>query len=118
MLLEEILSKENMQEAYKRVMANKGSAGVDGIEVEDFKDHIAQTWNQTKEAILNESYVPKAVKRVAIPKPNGGTRTLGIPTLMDRMIQQAISQKLTQIYDPTFSDSSYGFRPGRSAHQA
>jgi retron-type reverse transcriptase len=99
-------------------MSNKGSGGVDGIEIEGFKSHIQAVWPAVKLSIQSGDYRPSAVRRVEIPKPDGGTRTLGIPTLLDRMIQQAIAQQLMIIYNATFSESSYGFRPGRNAHQA
>lgn len=107
-----------MVEAFKRVKSNKGAGGVDGIEIEGFKTQLDGTWNAVKTAILGGRYQPEAVRRVEIPKPNGGIRLLGIPTLMDRLIQQAIGQELVKLYDESFSESSYGFRPGKSAHQA
>ena len=118
MLLESIISRENMVEAFKRVKSNKGAAGVDGVEIEGFKTQLDATWDQVKTAILEGSYQPQAVRRVEIPKPNGGIRLLGIPTLMDRLIQQAIGQELVKLYDGSFSAFSYGFRPNKSAHQA
>lgn len=118
LLLESILSKRNMRRAFEQVMRNKGSGGVDGIEIEGFKSHVDSAWFEVKAEIMEGSYQPSAVRRVEIPKPDGGTRILGIPTLMDRMIQQAIAQELTVLYDSSFSKSSYGFRPGRNAHQA
>lgn len=117
-LLERILDNRNVRRAYERVMANKGSSGVDGIEIEGFKSHVQAVWPVVKSAIQEGAYQPSAVRKVAIPKPEGGERILGIPTLLDRMIQQAIAQQLTIIYDEQFSKSSYGFRPGRNAHQA
>lgn len=117
-LLERILDRRNVRRAYEQVMANKGSGGVDGIEIEGFKSHLQAEWAQVRAAIEQGIYQPSAVRRVEIPKPQGGTRILGIPTLMDRMIQQAIAQQLNIIYDETMSESSYGFRRGRSAHQA
>lgn len=117
-LLDLILDNRNIRRAYEQVMANKGSGGVDGIEIEGFKSHIQSVWPVVKVEIQAGRYVPSAVRRVEIPKAGGGTRTLGIPTLLDRMIQQAIAQQLTIIYDGTFSRSSYGFRPNRNAHQA
>ena len=107
-----------MVEAFKRVKSNKGAGGVDGIEIEGFKTQLDAAWNGVKTAILEGSYRPEVVRRVEIPKPNGGIRLLGIPTLMDRLIQQAIGQELVKLYDESFSESSYGFRPGKSAHQA
>ena len=107
-----------MNRAFKQVMLNKGSGGVDGIEIKGFKVHVEQDWPCIKAEIGEGNYEPKAVRRVEIPKPDGGTRLLGIPTLMDRMIQQAISQELMAMYDSSFSKSSYGFRAGRNAQQA
>jgi group II intron reverse transcriptase/maturase len=118
MLLEEIISKSNMQQAYQRVTGNKGAAGVDGIGVADFAGQLKAEWEQVKTKLETGEYQPQAVKRVSIPKPNGGERKLGIPTYMDRLIQQALSQELTKLYDADFSDNSYGFRAERSAHQA
>lgn len=118
MLLESIVSRQNMTEAFKRVKSNKGAGGVDGVEIEGFKTQLDQRWEGVKTAILEGSYQPEAVRRVEIPKPNGGIRLLGIPTLMDRLIQQAIGQELVKLYDGSFSEFSYGFRPGKSAHQA
>ena len=117
-LLERILSRENMQQAWKRVKANKGAPGVDNISIEDFPDFAHENWRTIRESLSDGSYQPLPVKRVEIPKQSGGTRPLGIPTVTDRLIQQAISQVLMPIFDPEFSDSSYGFRPGRSAHYA
>ncbi len=117
-LLERILESRNVRRAYEQVMANKGSGGVDGIEIEGFKSHLQSVWPGVRTAIQEGSYQPSAVRKVVIPKPGGGERILGIPTLLDRMIQQAIAQQLTIIYDDHFSKSSYGFRPGRNAHQA
>lgn len=107
-----------MSRAYDRVISNKGSGGVDGVEIERFPAQVKEEWVFIKARILEGNYEPKPVRRMEIPKPDGGTRLLGIPTLMDRMIQQAIAQELMLIYDSTFSGSSYGFRPGRNAHQA
>lgn len=118
MLLEEILSKSNMHHAFERVVANKGAAGVDGIGFLDFTDEVREKWTFTKSQLEKGEYRPMAVKRVKIPKANGGVRLLGIPTYMDRMIQQAISQVLYGIYDPEFSSNSYGFRAEKNAHQA
>lgn len=117
-LLERILDNRNVRRAYEQVMANKGSGGVDGIAIEGFKSHVQSAWPVVKTAIQEGEYQPAAVRKVVIPKPGGGERILGIPTLLDRMIQQAIAQELTIIYDDTFSKSSYGFRRGRNAHQA
>jgi len=118
MLLEEILSKSNMESAYARVTSNKGSAGVDGVDVEKFRDQLKRDWALVKSQLESGNYQPNVVKRVTIPKPDGGKRHLGIPTYQDRLIQQAISQVLTKMYDPTFSENSYGFRSEKNAHQA
>ncbi|OQP56377.1 group II intron reverse transcriptase/maturase [Niastella vici] len=118
MLLEVILSRPNMLAAYDRVVGNKGAAGIDGVEAADFQSQLQRDWAQVKSQLENGSYQPNAVKRVTIPKPNGGERHLGIPTYMDRLIQQAISQVLVQQYEPTFSETSYGFRNEKNAHQA
>lgn len=118
MLLEEILSRSNMLAAYDRVVGNKGAAGVDGIEARDFQSQLQRAWPQVKTQLEEGNYQPGAVKRVTIPKPNGGERHLGVPTYMDRLIQQAISQVLMKQYEPTFSENSYGFRSEKNAHQA
>lgn len=118
-LLERIFSSENMQSAWKRVKSNKGSAGIDRMTIEDFPDFAKENWEIIRESLLNGTYETKPVRRVEIPKGNAGkTRPLGIPTILDRLIQQAISQVLTPIFDPEFSEFSYGFRPGKSARQA
>jgi len=117
-LLEGIISRGNMLRAFEQVKSNKGSGGVDGVEIEGFKAQVEKEWPVIKAVIQDGKYEPKPVRRVEIPKPEGGLRLLGIPTLMDRMIQQAIGQELMAMYDSTFSKSSYGFRPGRNAHQA
>lgn len=117
-LMEEVLRRENLKEAYRRVVRNKGAGGVDGRSVDDLKHQIGTDWPRIREQLLSGSYEPSPVRKVEIEKPGGGVRTLGIPTVMDRMIQQAVSQVLTPIFDPTFSADSYGFRPGRSTHQA
>ena len=118
MLLEEIISKSNMQLAYKRVTGNNGAAGVDGVGAAEFAKQLKAEWETVKTKLETGHYQPQAVKRVSIPKPNGGERKLGIPTYMDRLIQQAISQELTKVYEAGFSDNSYGFRAERNAHQA
>jgi len=118
MLLEEILSRSNMLAAYDRVVGNKGAAGIDEVEAADFQSQLQRDWAQVKSELENGSYQPGAVKRVTIPKPNGGERHLGIPTYLDRLIQQAISQVLVKQYEPTFSENSYGFRSEKNAHQA
>jgi RNA-directed DNA polymerase len=117
-LLEKILSKENMHEAYRRVVKNGGAPGIDGITVDKLKEHCHQHWLRIREELLGGRYKPQAVRQVEIPKPNGGTRMLGIPTVMDRLIQQAIHQVLQPIFDPKFSNQSFGFRPNRSAQMA
>jgi len=117
-LLEKILDRDNMNFAYKKVKANKGSHGVDGMRVEELLQFLKQNGKQIKQSILEGTYRPKSVRRVEIPKPDGGIRLLGIPTVLDRVIQQAIAQVLSPIYEEKFSCSSYGFRPNRSAHQA
>jgi RNA-directed DNA polymerase len=117
-LLERILSRENMLKAWKRVKANKGAPGIDGINIEAFPEYLKANWPYIREEIFAGTYQPSPVLRVEIPKPTGGSRPLGIPTLLDRLIQQAIAQVLNPIFDPDFSESSFGFRPGRSAHDA
>ena len=117
-LLEEILSRENMMRAYKRVVANKGASGVDGITTDEVKEYLIENWEEIREQIRNRKYKPQPVRRVEIPKPNGGVRNLGIPSVVDRIIEQAIAQKLTPIVEPLFSEYSYGFRPKRRAQQA
>lgn len=117
-LLQQVLSRENMVEAWKRVKANKGSAGADGLTIEQTVEHLKTRWPYIREALLNGTYRPQPVRRVEIPKPTGGTRELGILTVTDMLIQQALLQVLQPLIDPTFSEFSYGFRPGRSAHDA
>lgn len=117
-LLDKILSRENMLEAYNQVKSNKGSAGIDGITIEEMDNYLRQNWRLTKELIKQRKYKPQPVLRVEIPKPNGGIRQLGIPTVMDRMIQQAIVQVISPICEPHFSDTSYGFRPNRSCEKS
>jgi RNA-directed DNA polymerase len=117
-LMEEVCERENLKEALRRVKANKGSAGVDGMTVGGITDYLKQQWPAIREQLLNGTYEPRPVRRVEIPKPDGGVRKLGIPTVLDRFIQQAVMQVLQRQWDPTFSASSYGFRPGRSAQQA
>ena len=117
-LMEAVCERGNLWLAYERVVKNKGAAGVDGIGVSAFKDHLKQHWPTIKAKLLAGGYIPSPVRRVDISKPQGGVRTLGIPTLTDRLIQQALHQVLSPIFEPTFSASSYGFRPGRNAHQA
>ena len=117
-LLEAILNRDNMALAYKKVIANKGAGGVDGIGVEEIDAYLRENWSEIREKIRNRKYKPQPVRRVEIPKPNGGVRNLGIPTVVDRIIEQAIAQKLTPMCEPLFSEYSYGFRPKRSAQQA
>ncbi|MGB5750626.1 MAG: group II intron reverse transcriptase/maturase, partial [Desulfobacterales bacterium] len=117
-LLEQILSPTNLNRAYKRVRSNKGSGGVDKMEVESLKDYLVENKEQLIQSILVGKYRPNPVRRVEIPKENGKKRALGIPTVVDRVIQQAIAQVLSPIYEKQFSENSYGFRPGRNAHQA
>jgi group II intron reverse transcriptase/maturase len=117
-LMDAVCERGNLKLAYQRVVRNKGAAGVDGIGVVEFKDHLKRHWPTIKVSLLAGSYIPSPVRRVDIPKPQGGVRTLGIPTLTDRLIQQALHQVLSPIFDAGFSESSYGFRPGRNAHQA
>lgn len=117
-LLEEILELGNMVQAYYRVVRNKGAAGNDGMTVDKLQPYMQTQGNALKQKILSGDYVPQPVRRVEIPKPNGGVRLLGIPTVIDRLIQQAMAQKLSELFDRTFSNSSYGFRPRRNAQQA
>src|SRR6266700_7060664 len=118
-LMEEVCERENPKEALRRVKANKGSAGVDGITVGGITDYLKQNWPTIREQLLNGTYEPQPVRRVEIPKPDGGgVRKLGIPTVLDRFIQQAVMQVLQRQWNPTFSQYSYGFRQRRSAHQA
>ena len=117
-LMEEVCERENLKEALRRVKANKGSAGVDGMTVGGITDYLKQHWPAIREQLLNGTYEPRPVRRVEIPKPDGGVRKLGIPTVLDRFIQQSVMQVLHRQWDPTFSEGSYGFRPGRSAQQA
>ena len=117
-LMEEVCERENCKQALKRVKANKGSAGVDGMTVHKLPEFLKQHWPAIREQLLSGTYKAQPVKRVEIPKPEGGVRKLGIPTVLDRFIQQTVMQVLQRRWDGTFSDHSYGFRPGRSAHQA
>jgi RNA-directed DNA polymerase len=118
LLLRAALTKENMQQALKRVKANKGAAGVDGLDITQTIEHLRTQWPQIRQQLLQGNYRPSPVRRVMIPKPEGGQRELGIPTVTDRLIQQALLQVLQPLIDPTFSEHSYGFRPGRRAHDA
>jgi RNA-directed DNA polymerase len=117
-LMEEVVQSENAKRALKKVLQNKGAPGVDGMTVDKLPAHLKQHWTTIRLQLLSGTYAPNAVKRVDIPKPGGGVRQLGIPTALDRFIQQAMLQILQKNWDETFSDCSFGFRPGRSAHQA
>jgi len=116
--MERVVERSNMRLAYQRVVENKGAAGVDEMPVSELKDWLAVHWPGVKKALLEGRYLPQPVRRVDIPKPTGGVRTLGVPTVVDRLIQQALHQALQPLFEPTFSEGSYGFRPGRGAHQA
>lgn len=117
-LLEQVLGDDNLRPALKRVKANKGAPGVDGMRVEELEPYLAEHWPDIREKLLAGTYRPTPVRRVEIPKPGGGVRLLGIPTALDRLIQQMLHQVLSPLFDPGFSESSFGFRPGRRAHQA
>ncbi len=117
-LIEQILDKNNVRTALERVISNNGAAGIDGMKVEDLRDYMNANWMSIKQSILERSYKPAPVRRVEIPKPNGGVRKLGIPTVVDRTLQQSIVQILTPIFEAEFQENSYGFRPGRSCEQA
>jgi RNA-directed DNA polymerase len=117
-LMEEVCERENCKQALARVKANKGSPGVDGMTVHDLPGYLRQHWLAIREQLLSGTYAPQPVRRVQIPKPDGGERKLGIPSVLDRFLQQAVMQVLQGRWDRTFSQHSYGFRPGRSAHQA
>src|SRR5205809_3727422 len=117
-LMEEVCERENCKQALARVKANKGSPGVDGMTVHELPEYLKQHWPAIREQLMSGAYKPQPVKRVEIPKPDGGVRKLGVPTVLDRFIQQAVMQVLQEQWDRTFSENSYGFRPGRSAHQA
>jgi len=117
-LLEKILEDENIHQAFKRVYANKGASGVDSVSVFELEEYLKQNWTSIKREIQVRAYKPQPVRRVEIPKPNGGVRKLGIPTVIDRVIEQAITQVLSPIWEPLFSDQSYGFRPGRCCQNA
>jgi len=117
-LMEAVVAADNMRQALKRVRANKGSPGVDGMTVGELAGYLKDAWPRLQQELLAGTYKPQPVRRVEIPKPDGGVRELGIPTVVDRLIQQALLQVLTPLYDPTFSSHSYGFRPGKSAQQA
>ncbi len=117
-LMERVVERSNMQRAYSRVKQNKGAPGVDGMSVDQLGSFLRAHWPKIKERLCEGSYEPKPVRRVEIPKASGGLRPLGIPTVLDRLIQQALHQVLSPLFEPEFSEHSYGFRPGRSAHQA
>lgn len=117
-LLEQILERENMMTAYKKVKSNGGAGGIDGISTKDVRDYLVKNWSGIREQIRQRKYKPQPVKRVEIPKPSGGVRNLGIPNVIDRIIEQAVAQVLTPIVEPHFSEYSYGFRPNRCAQQA
>ena len=116
--MEEVCDRENLERAWKRVQRNKGGPGVDGMTIDDAKAYLREHWPGIRVQLLEGTYQPQPVKRVEIPKPDGGVRKLGVPCVVDRLIQQALLQVLQERWDPTFSEHSYGFRPGRSAHQA
>src|SRR5215831_6851815 len=117
-LMEQVCEQDNCKRALKRVQSNRGSAGIDGMSVEQLPAYLKKHWPTIRAELLAATYKPQPVKRVEIPKPDGGVRMLGIPTVMDRFVEQAVQQVLQRIWDPEFSDHSYGFRPNRSAHQA
>lgn len=117
-LMERCVERENMKRAWKRVKGNKGSPGIDGMTIEETGEYLKLNWPRIRKELLDGSHKPQPVRKVEIPKPGGGVRQLGIPTVTDRLIQQCVLQILQPVWDPTFSDYSYGFRPGRSAHQA
>lgn len=117
-LLEQVLGRENLFKALDRVKANRGAPGVDGLTTKQLPEYLKEHWPSIREALMSGTYQPSPVRRVEIPKPGGGERLLGIPTVLDRLVQQALAQVLGGLFDPHFSDASYGFRPGRSAHQA
>ena len=117
-MMEEILGKENLKAALKAVLRNKGAPGIDGMTVEELPEFLKANWTEIRNKLLEGKYKPQPVRRVEIPKPGGGTRMLGVPTVLDRFLQQAVQQIFQQKWNDTFSDGSYGFRPGRSAHQA
>lgn len=117
-LMERMLERENVMSALRRVEANRGSAGVDGMPVSQLRNYLKEHWPCIREQLFTGQYIPSPVRRVELPKPGGGIRKLGIPTVLDRFIQQILLQVLQEDWDPSFSDASFGFRPGRSAHQA
>mgnify|MGYP000853101729 CR=1 FL=1 len=117
-IIEQMVSKDNMLKAYEKVLSNKGAPGIDNMTVEELMPYLKKHWAEIKVRLLNGTYQPQAVRQVSIPKPDGGERLLGIPTVLDRLIQQALHQVLNPYFDPSFSENSYGFRAGRSAHGA
>ena len=117
-LLEQVLDRKNLLAALKRIESNGGAPGVDGMQTKDLRLFLQNQWGSIRAALVAGTYEPQPVRRVEIPKPGGGTRLLGIPTAVDRLIQQALAQALTPIFDPEFSPNSYGFRPGKRAHDA
>jgi len=117
-VIEQMVEQSNMKRAYERVVRNGGSPGIDKMTVEDMKPYLQKHWNEIKSQLLKGKYTPKAVRQVKIPKPNGGERLLGIPTVVDRLLQQALYQILNPYFDPEFSKHSYGFREGKSAQEA
>ena len=117
-MLEKVLENANLRLAWKKVRANKGASGIDGITVEEFREKTRESWPDIRETLLEQTYQPQLVRRVEIPKHSGGKRPLGIPIVLDRLITQAILQELQPIFEGEFSNSSYGFRPNRSAHDA
>jgi RNA-directed DNA polymerase len=116
--MEQVVERSNLWSAYQRVVQNKGAPGVDDLAVTEFKDWLKVHWPSVRRALLEGRYMPRPVRRVDIPKPSGGIRTLGVPTVLDRLIQQALHQVLQPLFEPNFSEGSFGFRPGRNAHQA
>lgn len=117
-LFEQVLEKENLRQALRQVRRNRGAPGIDGMRVDELSGYLKDHWLRIKDELQHGRYRPQPVKRVEIPKPDGRKRKLGIPTVLDRFIQQALNQVLQRVFDPTFHPHSYGFRPGRSAHQA
>jgi RNA-directed DNA polymerase len=117
-MMEAVVERDNLRKALAQVRRNKGAPGLDGMTVDDLAPYLRDHWPAIRTQLLDGTYRPQPVKRVEIPKDGGGTRALGIPTVLDRFVQQAVLQVLQPAWDPTFSDASYGFRPGRSAHQA
>ena len=116
--MEEVVREENRAQALQAVTRNRGAAGIDRMKTTELESHLEAHWDKIRAKLLAGTWVPSPVRRVEIPKPNGGTRMLGIPTVMDRLIQQMLLQVLTPVFDPAFSEHSYGFRPGRSAQDA